>query len=280
MSSKFEVYFVTGMFLGVVTKYRAEKAISYGIAARNKDMNLKAIFTDCGSMLEFEMRYKEAHKEYLKHKANCWGCGIEVSQSVKSRRPYCPTCSENKRLEEEKENEMFSRLRSKSMLERAFKMLEQQTSFININLYKEAGQAITDYIEKQYTKFDSSHEMVAAMELIRNEVYIVIQPIINNRKADFMLKEEKVILEIDGYMHEHSQVKDYKFDDEIRDELGLEWEIIRIPTNYIETNVTMLYEAIMKLKIYKQKLRKSNNGFIPDYYSKREEKVFNNLLNK
>jgi len=278
MSNKYEVNNGIGMNLGLVTKYRAEKAIFYGIANRGNNINHKSIYTNFGSMVEFEHWYKLKHKENNKVKTNCWECGKEMNISSKSKRPYCNACEIKRRDENEIDTEKYSRLRSRFMLERAFKILEKQQKFIHIDRYKESGEIIENYIQDNYTKFDSAHEMVASMELLKNRIHIKIQPIINGRKADFMLKEEKVILEIDGFLHEHSQEVDYKFDLEIREELGADWEVIRIPTNYIESNVTMLYEAIMELKIYKQKLREQNNGILPDYYSIREEKALMKML--
>ncbi len=277
MSNKYEVRNFADMYLGFITKYRAEKAIFYGIAQRSKNINHKAIYTGCFSMDEFEYMYEECKKQNKNIKTECWECGEEVLVNSKSKRPYCKECEERLKIERERDTEIYSRLRAKFMLERAFKILEKQEKFIQIQDYKEAGEVIQEYIEINYSKFGSAHEMVAAMELLRNKIHIKIQPTIANRRADFMLKEEKIILEIDGYLHEHSKEDDFKFDIEVRKELGAEWEIIRIPTKYIEHNVTMLYEAVMELKAYEQKLRKQNNGLLPDYYSKREKEVWGKL---
>ena len=164
------------------------------------------------------------------------------------------------------------------MFGRALKILENQQKFIHIWKYEEAAKALQEYIVENYTKFESAYEMVVAMELMRSKVRTKVQPTIAGRRVDFMLDEEKVVLEVDGFYHKNSQEKDYKFDSEVIGELGQEWEVIRIPTKYIESNITMLYEAIMGLKTYRQRIRKQNNGILPDFYSDREEKALRKIL--
>ena len=67
-----------------------------------------------------------------------------------------------------------------------------------------------------------------------------------NYVVDFVLPEMKVILEIDGKLYHGKEKKQYET---IRDELicekfGEEWELIRIDTENINTNVTRLLPAI------------------------------------
>ena len=79
-----------------------------------------------------------------------------------------------------------------------------------------------------------------------------------------------VCLEIDGGYHETKRISDSKRDIEIRKLLGDEWEIIRIKTNYLEKDPEKLLDAIDALYAEKKKLRKQNNGIIPEHFSKRE----------
>ncbi|EKA0857757.1 hypothetical protein ONF04_003030, partial [Listeria monocytogenes] len=46
------------------------------------------------------------------------------------------------------------------------------------------------------------------------------------------------------------------------------WEIIRIPTRFIEQNIRRLVPAIKALYKERQELRNKHNGFIPSYYSR------------
>ena len=93
-------------------------------------------------------------------------------------------------------------------------------------------------------------------------------------RVDFYVPELKVCLEIDGHLHEHNAVYDSNRDIELRQFLGGDWEIIRVPTKYIDKNPSMIPEAIEKIKMAKAEFRKKNNGILPDHYSKRERELY------
>lgn len=195
------------------------------------------------------------------------------------RRVYCKKCFEVNENQKKQDLEEYLRLKSKIMFDRAIRMFEKQL-ILDIYEYEEAIKAVEEYAKENREKFMSSHEMLVAIILIHNEVQTKVQHKIRKYQVDFLLPELKVVLEIDGYMHDHSQIKDSRRDINLREELGKEWEIIRIPTKYIEANVILLPEAIKTLKDEKQKIRKQNGGVIPEWYSKREKKHYNKISPK
>ena len=277
VSMKFEVTHVMGKHLGIVKTPKAKKAILFGIARGHRDVNERVLVTEHICMEHFNKEYLECMKKSKNNKVECWECG-KTTTSPESKIPYCTDCKlliNEQRTEDQIE---FTRLRTKSMLERALEILQKQNKPIKVADYKEAANAIAEYTEMNSGKFDSAYEILAAMELIRNKVHIKIQQTVANKNVDFILEEEQVILEIDGYLHEYSKEEDYRTDLDIRTELGSNWEVVRIPTKYIETNISMLYEAIMESKIYKQELRKQNHGILPDFYSERDKQVWNKLV--
>ncbi|KYD23275.1 hypothetical protein B4109_3201 [Geobacillus stearothermophilus] len=79
-------------------------------------------------------------------------------------------------------------------------------------------------------------------------------------------------------MHDYSKLKDSKRDVKIINELGTGWEVVRIPTKYIEQNVKMLVPAIKEIYSYKQKLRKENSGFIPSSFSERDKQMYKKIF--
>lgn len=278
MSRKYEVTNSINMYLGTITRAKAERAIGFGIADRHRDIGKKIILTDSANMEHFNQKYSDCMKDKRNIKVECWECGEVTKMNGISKIPNCNKCKKEKAEQDIRDRALFTELRTQFMFDRAMAMLEKQNKIIDLDKYKEASKALKEYTLENNGKFDSSHEMLAAIELIRCKIHIQVQPTINGKRADFILTNEKIVLEIDGYMHKHSQRKDYIFDKDVREELGSEWEVIRIPTKHIEENITRLHDAIMELKIYKQKLRKQNNGILPDYYSDREKEVLGGLI--
>lgn len=264
--------------MGYINRGKAENIVKFGLGKRHKDLNKNIIFTDAYNIKMLERDYSKALREFKKQKVQCWECGADTKINLLNKIPYCKVCELEIREKDITDRKIYSELRTKFMFDRAMNMLEKQNKVININDYKEVSEVIKEYIEDNASKFDSSHEMLVAMELLRNRVHIKIQPTVAGIRLDFILKEDKVVLEVDGYLHEYSKEKDFHEDNKIRNELGQEWEIVRIPTKYLEVNITMLYDAVMEMKAYKQKVRKQSGGIIPEYYSEREQKALDNIL--
>ena len=154
------------------------------------------------------------------------------------------------------------------MLERAIRSLEHQN--LDIYDYEEAIKAVGEYARENLEKFDSSDEMIAAIVLIENELNITIGKRVGKYKVDFYIPALKAILEVDGDRHAGKHYYDNERDMELRRILGNEWEIVRIKTEYIEQQADLLVEAIKSIIAEKKKLREQNNGFLPEWYSKRE----------
>lgn len=218
-------------------------------------------------------------EELEKHYFPCWECGIPVPSLLTNPhlRMFCPECKGN--YEKEKQNTLSEYLKLKTMVafERAMRILEKQSA--NLYEYKDESELVLELASSDPEKFASSHEMIAAMELLRNRIKTKTQQKILNHRVDFLLKDLKVVLEIDGYMHDFSKVKDSKRDVKILSELGIGWEVVRIPTKYIEENVKQLVPAIKAIYKYKQDIRKQNNGVIPEWFSKRENQHYKKVLN-
>ena len=200
----------------------------------------------------------------------CWGCDIPIrSYSPKPQlRAFCPDCKTEYETTKEKTLKEYIRLKTIVMHERAIRFIEKQGC--NISLYKDPAEVVLEYALAAPEKFGSSHEMMAAMELIRNEIKVKLQHKINRHRVDFFIPDMKVVLEVDGYMHDFRELKDSKRDVTILDELGKGWEVVRIPTKHIEANLKQLIPAIKAVYKEKQELRRKHGGFIPTYFSKNE----------
>ena len=112
---------------------------------------------------------------------------------------------------------------------------------------------------------------MTALELIRRNVKINHQVEFGIYRVDFLLPEEKIVLEVDGTIFHTEKTKERE---DIRDSLiilnlGPEWEIIRITDELINQNIRRLLPAIRAIKKKRQLIRKQNNGELPDWYSTR-----------
>lgn len=217
----------------------------------------------------------------------CWYCGrlgsarSGVLKNNINHRYFHNDCLKSYEEERDKRLEQYVELKILVMHERALRILEKQDT--NLELYYDESIAVCEKAIEEPNKFLSSHEMVAAMELLRNEVRFKKEHKILNHRVDFLIPEYNVVLEIDGHTHKYNKVADTKRDANILNELnkdGNGWEVIRIPTKRIEQNVQKLLPAIVSIRNYKQELRRKNNGLIPSNYSTRDKAYYEETLSK
>jgi len=218
--------------------------------------------------------------EFRETKHLCWHCNDEVvvATSRPRLRVYCDECKEGSEKEKQETLKKYVELKIRVMYERALKTLEKQGSIMA--WYKEPAEAVLEKALAEPEKFSSSQEMIAVMELLRNEVKVVLQKRVGNYVIDMVLPDLFIGLEIDGYMHQYKRVHDNKRDVAIRAVLGEKWEIIRIPTHYVDENAGRLLRAANSIYKYKQKIRGENGGLIPAWFSTREHEHYKELFGK
>lgn len=200
----------------------------------------------------------------------CWICGKEatVTRNLKTvhmyngerwydedipnqfQRNYCRECYDKHLQENAEENKEYIRLRHKRMFEKAVSQLEHQQ--IDFEEYEEAIKAVEEYNLEHLDKFDSSYEIMAAIELIKNEIYIKPQFKVGRLQVDFLIPDYHIVLEIDGERHKYSKTKDAWRDIEIRNKLGEDWEIVRIGTSNLDKDISKLVPAIEKVLEFRE----------------------------
>jgi very-short-patch-repair endonuclease len=128
--------------------------------------------------------------------------------------------------------------------------------------------------------FKSSEEIVTAISLYEQGYFFKINYKILKYTVDFYLPDEKIILEIDGVHHDigNCRAKDGRRDVDLRNELGYEWEIVRIPTNYVNRYPTKIGEAAEQLAWKQRELRSKNHGMLPHNYSKSVKAYYEDVL--
>lgn len=205
--------------------------------------------------------------------SKCWWCGKEIMREVEPcERVYCIECEKKKKEEYASIIGEYLHLKKKIMLERGVKILENATLFMDE--YYLPYKNIRDEFLEGKQDFLSSEEIAVALVLVNLGYDYIPNYKILNHKVDFYIPEIKVCLEIDGVHHEMTTIKDSRRDKEIRDELGNDWEIVRIKTEYIHKNPEKVIDACIALKEEKQKLRNANGGFLPEYFSDREKDMY------
>ena len=152
----------------------------------------------------------------------CWICGkpnadvtrnitaeynlyenLTVAKAVKSehQRCYCKKCFDEMKERLKQENEQYVLLRRKRMFERALDTMERQK--IDFYKYEEAIKTIEEYNVENDKKFDSSHEIMAAIILIQNHYHIKPQAKVGRYQVDFLLPEDKIVLRRGGGFPRH-----------------------------------------------------------------------------
>ena len=136
------------------------------------------------------------------------------------------------------------------MFRKAVKLLEAQDT--DMYEYQEAIDVVSDFIEDNADKFDSSYEVLTAIVLVQNRIYSKMQYKVGKYQVDFLLPDMFVVLEIDGERHKHKKDYDSVRDKEIKKMLGPHWEIIRIPTDRLDKDAKKIPEAIDKVLEYRE----------------------------
>lgn len=169
------------------------------------------------------------------------------------QRCYCDECYDAHMKELKEENELYIKLRRKRLYENALDKLERQK--FNFADYEEAIKTVGEYNENNDGKFDSSDEIMAAIILIHNHYHVKPQFKVKPYQVDFLLPDQCVALEIDGDRHKHKKGSDSVRDEQIvrtlEEERGGKWQVIRISTELIESDVKKLPEAIEKVLDYR-----------------------------
>ena len=193
----------------------------------------------------------------------CWCCGKKAETAKLTThgltfvraphqerwRAYCKECEANFKQEQSNIKAEYVRLKKAVMFENAVEKMEGQR--LNIYDYKEAIEAVKEYITENPDKFDSSYEIIAAIVLIKDKVHIKPQTKVGKYSVDFLLPEELVVLEIDGERHKNRKYYDSQRDKAIKQTLGQNWEIIRIDTELLDKDAKSLLKAIRKIFEYR-----------------------------
>lgn len=193
----------------------------------------------------------------------CWICGepatrtkLDYSYGIVSQFPiseyhrcYCDKCYNERSKQIAEEHAMLAKLRKREMIRKACDKLEKQET--NMYEYKEAIEVVSDFVEDNIDKIDSSYEALTAIVLVHHRIYSKMQYKVGKYQVDFLLPDFFVALEIDGDRHKHKKEYDTRRDKEIKKILGEPWQIIRLSTDYLDQNAKKLPKALHEVLDYR-----------------------------
>lgn len=210
-------------------------------------------------------------KQYTIYFPKCHICENEV-KSMRYDRNILYTCKECK-LKQYLADKEFKAEYSKEIKEKKFnnaiKRIEKNVGN-NIKKYEKAIEIVHKNLHKEHW-FDSTEEIMVAIELIKNNIKTRHQVKVGIYRVDFILENEKIILEIDGkiFHTEKTKPKEQIRDNILLMKFGLDWEVIRITDDYINENIKRLIPAIRKIRDERKRIRNMNNGALPQWYNNR-----------
>lgn len=183
----------------------------------------------------------------------CYYCGQPVFSwaYVRGVKYACPDCRAEVIRQKCEEKSGRAALGKERKLECAIRRISRVT---DIEPYDKAIDYVRKHLKHQGW-FQSTEEIMVALELIRRNINTHHQVKVFDYTVDFVLPDMKVILEIDGPIYHGKERAKYQArrDEVICWKFGEGWELIRIKTDYINMNITKLIPAIKKVLRYRQK---------------------------
>jgi len=192
-------------------------------------------------------------KGFLLYHPPCHICGspVAVWQYIAGTVYTCKECRAEM-VKQELQQKMTTEKKEKKLSE-AIKRIAKVT---DITAYDEAIATVSRLINKPQW-FQSTEEIMVAIELLRRGVKVHHQVKVYDYRVDFVLPELHVALEIDGAIYHNPRNKREQIRDEvIADKLGAGWNVIRISDININENITKLLPAIHGVLEYRKKKSK------------------------
>lgn len=182
------------------------------------------------------------------YKVPCEICGRRVTRTQYSRKrtyicDYCKGVINKKKKAEIPES--TSETKNETRFRKAVENIKKATK----NKFSQYEKAIAAASTRMY-KYGSIPEAMVAIELLKNKYRIIPQQRLGKCRVDFVLPDEKIVLEVDGKTYHHDIEKERERDYELYKHLGLGWLVIHIPAEYISENITKL---VPKIKEYVSK---------------------------
>lgn len=230
------------------------------------------------------MGYDEAKKDGVKcvwnpetrvthYYPRCTICGQEMfSYNYKSGLQYiCKDCKEKQYLTDKRKKAEESKEIKDRKFEHALKRIEKAVGSKKFLKYEAAIAAIKKKLYKDGW-FDSTEEIMVAIELVKNNIRARHQVKMGGYRVDFLLPDQKVVLEVDGTLFHTDKTKERERvrDNSIVLALGAEWEVIRITDECINEDISKLIPTLKRVLSKRRLYRRELKGKLPSWYNDRE----------
>ena len=158
----------------------------------------------------------------------------------------CKTCKTNEKIIDD--GVLYAN--KEARFERAVMRVESKVK--SIEPYQKAIAIIRKNL---HTKgwFNSTEEIMVALELLKNKIKIIPQQKIGKYRIDYAIPEMKVLLEVDGAVFHHDKISEGIRDGNVLLQIGVDWDIVRINTDLINKDITKLVQAIKEVREIKQR---------------------------
>lgn len=208
----------------------------------------------------------------------CWQCGKEmfIELAEPMERLYCAECYDLKLKAHKQLVNDYTELKAKVMFENAIRIMEK-SNVIYMHEYLHDCNSVYEMVTKEPNNFKSSYEIIIAIILTNCKYEFNINYQISNYRVDFYIPELFICLEVDGDRHKHKLVEDNQRDIALRNHLGAQWEIIHIPTEYIDKNAEKIFDVMESAREMKKKLRQEP-GQVNTPFSKREKEHYKKII--
>lgn len=203
----------------------------------------------------------------------CCLCGAEVKSLnyIRGLKYKCEECKAKLKTADKKHQDENNYKKKETAFKNAKKIIEKNCALRkrSIKKYQHAFEVVYGKLHR-HGWFDSKEEIIAAIELVKHKIKARHQVKMGIYKIDFVLPDEKVVLEIDGriFHTENTRDKESLRDGLIIANLGPGWEVIRITDDLINANPFQVVNAIKKVKSKRAELREKHGGLLPDDYSR------------
>ncbi|MCD7921228.1 MAG: DUF559 domain-containing protein [Clostridiales bacterium] len=216
------------------------------------------------------MSYREAVEDKIPRERDAKGfdwyyplchiCGAPVHtwKYVRGTKYVCDGCRDYFREQKKLEQDVGQTEKKEKRLQTAIKRISRVAE---IGFYHDAIECVRGKLETPGW-FQSTEEIMTALELLRCGVRIHHQVKVYAYSVDFILPDLHVALEIDGRVfHGKDKIRQQEMRDRlIAEKLGEGWQVIRIDTDNINTNVTKLLPVI---KAVLRERKKKPSQFTP-----------------
>lgn len=154
---------------------------------------------------------------------------------------YCDYCKLKIKKKEKILNEEIIDIKTKKEIAftKATNRIEKQVK--DFGAYSDA----ISLAARRSENYGSIPEAMVAIELVKLGYKVIPQQKIGKYRVDFLLKEQKVVIEVDGKIY-HKNIYNGDREATIQLSLGLDWKIIHIPAELISKDIKKLSIIIEK----------------------------------